>query len=122
MRILGTCRTSKVAERFHTQKKEPFYTTFTQNHRKNTKPFKNISFPNSTLTSSNCPKQGYLKSMQQFLKRNKILTQLILFLQNRKWLEGEGKGLFGGFWEIGDENLHRNYTDWKELQYDKTIK
>lgn len=23
------------------------------------------------------------------------------------------------FWEIGGGNLHRNYTDWEEFQYDK---
>ncbi len=39
-------------------------------------------------------------------------------LQNHKWLEGEGKGLFGGFWEAGKGNLHRNYTGWEELQYE----
>lgn len=39
-----------------------------------------------------------------------------------KWLEGEGKGLFWGVVEIGDGNLHKNYTGWEELQYDNIIK
>ena len=37
------------------------------------------------------------------------------------WREGK-RLVFGGFWEVGGGRLHRNYTGWEELQYDKKLK
>lgn len=31
-------------------------------------------------------------------------------------------GCFGGLGEVRVGDLHRNYTDWKELQYGKKLK